>query len=185
MSSILQSQLEELFLEWFGWFTRDVAAFLFLGAAALLILLGIGFAFVRPRGIGFFVLLGSGLLTTLNTWLWYALPYIERGHGRVLAVVVIFNLGMALATSIAAKKPTAKECGVSAGLSVISLGIMLYTLWHSLLSTVIYYATVSTIVQLALPPLILLGTAAILTGSVMAVVGRSKADPLPRKIDLP
>jgi hypothetical protein len=127
VSSTFKTQLDVWYEILFGWLTRDVTGYLFAGVAALMLLLGLFFSVVRPRGIGAVLVIVHGLLGAVFAAVWHNAPArIPQHFWWTLGIVGIYLTLCITLAYWAAHKPTAKECDVSSPLKAIAYAHLLF-----------------------------------------------------------
>lgn len=127
MSSTFKTQLDVWYEILFGWLTRDVTGFLFSGVAALMVLLGLFFSVVRPRGIGASLALVQGLLGAVFAATWHnASARIPQHYWWTIGFVGLHLIICIALLLWAARKPTAKECDVSSPLKALAFAYLLF-----------------------------------------------------------
>jgi hypothetical protein len=129
VSSTFKEQLNSVFMDWFGWLDRETAALMFVSVAVLMVMLGLAFAIVRPRGVGAMLIVVHGLLWIAPVAVWYdALPRLHNGFWVVFAWIMLQSAFNANLCFWAARKPTAKECGITRPLMLVGGTYACFTL---------------------------------------------------------
>lgn len=185
MTSTTATLLDTWFNVIFGdWFSRDLVTFMFMGVAALLVLLGVAFFIARPAGIGVAVV-SCGLITIINSWIWYVLPSMKSKHGTAIALIVMFMVAICWILMRAATRPTAAQYGLMKPFLVIHWGFVLHMLFFGSVTLMLVLPSWTPLIMFAAALLAVLGTAVCAVGVLWAVVNRVRAIPKRRPFDTP
>jgi hypothetical protein len=185
VTSTTATLLDTWFNVIFGdWFSRDLVTFMFMGVAALLVLLGVAFFIARPAGIGVAVV-SCGLITIINSWIWYVLPSMKSKHGTAIAFIAMLMLAVCWILKRAATNPTSAHYGLTKPFLVILWGFNLHILFFASITLTLFLPSWTPLVMFATASLAVLGTAVCAIGVAWAAVNRVRAIPKRRPFDTP
>lgn len=182
MSSTTKEQLNELFMNLFGWMDRETTATLLACVAVAMVVVGIIFAIGRPHGIGGVLVLAHGLAWVIVVAIWYdRLPYTDEWQlllGIIAAVALITSaLGYWMS-----RKPTARECNVRVPLVLVACAYACFNLAFLLEAYYIFTfdevagpASAWYVLRFVRVILLLAGVTLAVVGSISGVILRARA----------